>query len=46
LASCQSVDAFSGDSICKADAIIGLKERGQPAIAYFKDEQTFKKYYK
>jgi hypothetical protein len=39
-------DAYSGDSICKAEAIIGLKEKGQPTIVYFKNEETFDKYYK
>lgn len=38
-------DAFSGDSINKSDAIIGLKEKGQPELAYFKNKQNFKKYY-
>jgi YHS domain-containing protein len=38
-------DAFSGDSINKADALIGLKEKGKPELAYFKNQQTFKKYY-
>jgi hypothetical protein len=38
-------DAFSGDTILKADAIIGLKEKGQPFIVYFENKQTFKKYY-
>lgn len=38
-------DAFSGDSINKADALIGLKEKGKPELTYFKNQQTFKKYY-
>lgn len=38
-------DAFSGDSINKADALIGLKEKGEPELVYFKNEQTFKRYY-
>lgn len=38
-------DAFSGDSINKSDAIIGLKEKGKPELVYFKNEQNFKNYY-
>ncbi len=38
-------DAFSGDSINKSAALIGLKERGKPELVYFKNEQNFKKYY-
>jgi len=40
-----TTDAFSGDTICKADALIGLKEKGQPNVAYFKNRQSFNKYY-
>lgn len=39
-------NAISGDSINKADALIGLKEKGKPELVYFKNQQTFKKYYK
>lgn len=38
-------DAYSGDTICKADALMGLKEKGKPEIAYFKNKQNFKNYY-
>jgi hypothetical protein len=38
-------DAFSGDTICKAGALIGLKERGKPVIVYFKNINNFKSYY-
>lgn len=38
-------DAFTGDSINKADAVIGLKEKGKPEIAYFKNTETFHHYY-
>jgi hypothetical protein len=38
-------DAFSGDSINKADAIIGLRRRNKTEVAYFKNKQNFKKYY-
>nr|MBD3622165.1 hypothetical protein [Sunxiuqinia sp.] len=38
-------DAFSGDSINKADAIIGLRKRNKTEVAYFKNKQNFKKYY-
>lgn len=38
-------DAFSGDSINKADAIIGLKTRNKQEVVYFKNKQNFKKYY-
>ncbi len=40
-----SVDAFSGDTIWKADALIGLKKRGSPEVIYFKDRSNFEKYY-
>ncbi len=38
-------DAYSGDSINKSVAIIGLKERGKPELVYFKNERNFKNYY-
>ena len=38
-------DAFSGDSINKADALIGLKEKGKPELVYFKNQETMNKYY-
>ena len=38
-------DAFSGDTICKADALIGLKNRGKPQVVYFKNKKTFSQYY-
>lgn len=38
-------DALSGDTICKADAVIGLKVRGSPDVVYFKNKQNFKNYY-
>jgi len=38
-------DAYSGDTILKCDAIIGLKERGEPDLAYFMNAQNFKIYY-
>lgn len=38
-------DAISGDSINKADAIIGLKKRNNTELVYFKNKQNFKKYY-
>lgn len=40
-----AIDAYTGDSICKADAIIGLKVKGKPVVAYFKNKHTMKKYY-
>jgi len=40
-----AADAFSGDTICKSDALIGLKERGKPGVIYFKNNLNFKKYY-
>lgn len=39
-------DLFSSDSLCKADALIGLKKRGKPEIIYFKSRKTFNQYYK
>ena len=38
-------DAFSGDSINKSDALIGLKEKGKHELVYFKNKQTMNKYY-
>ena len=38
-------DAFSGDSILKSNAIIGLKEIGKPDIVYFESKTTFNRYY-
>jgi ribosomal protein L24E len=38
-------DSFSGDTICKADALIGLKNRGKPWVVYFKNKKTFNQYY-
>ncbi len=35
-------DAISGDSINKANVLIGLKEREKPEVIYSKNEQTFK----
>ncbi len=39
-------DPFSGDTICKADALVGLKNRGEPEIVYFQNRKTFNLYYK
>lgn len=41
----MTVDAYSKDTIYKAEAISGLKARGSDLILYFKDEETFEKYY-
>ncbi len=38
-------DAFSGDSINKSEALIGLKEKGKPELVFFKNEETFNHYY-
>ena len=38
-------DAFSGDTINKADALIGLKEKGKPELVYFENTENLKKYY-
>lgn len=38
-------DAFTGDTIPKTNAIVGLKDIGQPLIVYFKNERNFEKYY-
>lgn len=38
-------DPFSGDTICKADALLGLKNLGKPEIIYFQNIETFKQYY-
>ncbi len=39
-------DAVSGDSINKADAIIGLKKRNNTELIYFKNKENFNQYYK
>lgn len=39
-------DAFSGDTICKADALIGLREHGKPEVVYFKNNKNFNNYYR
>lgn len=39
-------DPFSGDTICKADALIGLRNLGEPEIIYFQNIKTFNQYYK
>jgi len=38
-------DAFTGDLINKADAIIGLKEKNKPEIVYFKNIENFNQFY-
>ena len=38
-------DPFSGDTISKANALIGLKNLGEPEIIYFQNIKTFKQYY-
>jgi len=38
-------DSFSGDTICKADALIGLKNRGKSEVVYFRNKKTFRQYY-
>jgi hypothetical protein len=38
-------DAFSGDSINKSEALIGLKDKGKPELVFFKNEETFNHYY-
>jgi hypothetical protein len=38
-------DAFSGDSIYKSDALIGLKAKGEPELVYFKNTKTLSRYY-
>ncbi|MEE4258969.1 MAG: hypothetical protein V2I62_04360 [Bacteroidales bacterium] len=40
-----TVDAFSGDTINKSAAIIGLKEKGRPDVVYFENKTNFNKYY-
>lgn len=39
-------DSFSGDTINKADALLGLKKLGEPEIIYFQNIKTFNRYYK
>lgn len=39
-------DPFSGDTLCKAEALIGLKNQGEPEIVYFQNIKTFNQYYK
>lgn len=38
-------DALTGKPICKADALIGLKTKNQPAVVYFENVENLKKYY-
>lgn len=38
-------DALSGKPICKADALIGLKTKNQPAVVYFENAENLKEYY-
>lgn len=40
-----SQDAYSGDTICKSSAIVGLKERGKPEVVYFINTKNFNNYY-
>ena len=40
-----TTDAFSGDTIYKAGALIGLRKRGKPAIVYFENSGNFNNYY-
>jgi len=42
----MTIDAFSKDTILKAEAIMGVKEKGSNLIVYFKNEDTFEKYYR
>nr|WP_321520782.1 hypothetical protein [uncultured Macellibacteroides sp.] len=39
-------DPLSGDTICKADALLGLKNQGNPEIVYFQNLKTFNQFYK
>merc|ERR1711879_359100 len=32
-----ALDAYSGDTICKASALIGLQEKSKPNLIYFKN---------
>ncbi len=45
ISSLKIVDAYSGDSIFKADALIGIKEKGKPDLLYFKNAETLNQYY-
>jgi len=38
-------DALTGKTICKADAIIGLKARREPEVIYFENEENLRHYY-
>lgn len=38
-------DSFSGDSIYKETAIIGLKIKGEAELVFFKNTSSFEKYY-
>lgn len=39
-------DPISSDTIYKADALIGLRDRGKPEVIYFQNIKTFNQYYK
>jgi len=38
-------DAYSGDSVNKAEALIGLNEKSKPGFVYFGNAETFNQYY-
>lgn len=40
-----TIDAYSGDTIYKADALMGLRKRGNPSIVYFENIENFNNYY-
>jgi hypothetical protein len=40
-----TTDAYSGDTINKTNAVIGLKRRGKAELVYFKNSTNFKSYY-
>ncbi|RLD78617.1 MAG: hypothetical protein DRJ07_12940 [Bacteroidetes bacterium] len=39
------MDAFSGDTVCKSNALIGFRKQGKPEVIYLKNKQNFKNYY-
>ena len=41
-----TLDAFSGDTIYKSNAIIGLEKKRNPKVVYFKNKVTFNQYYR
>lgn len=42
---CLARDTITGNSVCKADAIIGFKTKKHREVLYFENQESFNKYY-